>query len=492
MLFNSFSFLIFFPVVTAVYFLLPHRFRWFWLLVTSCFFYMSFVPVYILVLAFTIVVDYCAGILIARANTTKTKKAWLIASLIANIGVLAVFKYANFAIININDIVLALHWNYSLDLLKIILPIGLSFHTFQSMSYTIEVYRGKQPVEKNFGLFALYVMFFPQLVAGPIERPQHLLPQFKEPHNFDYDKVVSGLKLMTWGFLKKIVLADRLAEYVNPVYGNVHEYQGWPLVVATVFFAWQIYYDFSGYSDIARGAARVLGFELMVNFNNPYHAKSIAEFWQRWHISLTSWFKEYVYIPLGGNRVTKIGHYRNVLIVFLLSGLWHGANWTFVIWGGLNGVYLVFSDITLRWRVKIQNFFISRWFNQLKNPFLVFTNFILVCFGWIFFRATSLDDAKYILQHLFLGSGMMTGLTNLGYVSREVLVGRGVYNFVVVILAVIAVETVSAYAEKRNISIEQSVAGRAWPYRWGAYYSIIIAILLLGVLGQTSFIYFQF
>ena len=301
MLFNSFTFLIFFPVVVTIYFVIPHRFRWAWLLAASCYFYMAFIPVYLLILLFTIAIDYAAGILIENAEGRR-RKVWLIMSIIANVGVLAVFKYFNFFSANANAIAEVFHWPYEFPILGIILPIGLSFHTFQAMSYTIEVYRGRQAAERHLGIYALYVMFFPQLVAGPIERPQNLLHQFYEKHIVEYERVTDGLRKMAMGLFMKVVIADRLARYVNVVYNDPTSFQGLSLVVATVFFAFQIYCDFAGYSLVAIGSAEVMGFRLMKNFDRPYLSRSISEFWSRWHISLSSWFRDYVYIPLGGNR----------------------------------------------------------------------------------------------------------------------------------------------------------------------------------------------
>jgi len=335
MLFNSFTFLIFFPVVVAVYFAIPHRFRWAWLLAASCYFYMAFIPVYIFILFFLIAIDYVAGILIEGAEGTR-RKWYLVMSIVANVGMLAVFKYFNFLNANARAVAEVFHWPYGLPALNIILPIGLSFHTFQAMSYTIEVYRGRHKAERHLGIYAIYVMFFPQLVAGPIERPQNLIHQFREVHDFDYDRVTEGVKRMAFGLFMKVVIADRLADYVNPVYNNPYTYEGLTLVIATIFFALQIYCDFAGYSQMAIGAAEVMGFKLMRNFNRPYLSRSISEFWSRWHISLSSWFRDYLYIPLGGNRVAPLRWYYNLFVTFLLSGLWHGANWTFVIWGALN------------------------------------------------------------------------------------------------------------------------------------------------------------
>ncbi|MCL4170841.1 UNVERIFIED_CONTAM: hypothetical protein GTU68_036387, partial [Idotea baltica] len=325
MVFNSFAFLIFFPLVTLVYFALPHKYRWWLLLAASCFFYAWFKVEYLLILVFTIIVDYFAGLWIERSEGKKRKWA-LIISIIANVGVLAVFKYANFVLDSANAVLFRMGQG-TFDLWDILLPIGLSFHTFQAMSYTIEVYRGRVPAEHNIFRYALYVMFYPQLVAGPIERPQNVIHQFYEEHKFDYQRVISGLRLMLWGMFKKVVIADRLAVFVDLVYDNPNAYSGFPIIVATVFFGIQIFCDFSGYTDIGLGAARVMGFDLMKNFDRPYFSKSISEFWRRWHISLSSWFKDYVYIPLGGNRVSESRRYFNLFLVFMISGLWHGASW---------------------------------------------------------------------------------------------------------------------------------------------------------------------
>jgi alginate O-acetyltransferase complex protein AlgI len=324
MIFNSLEFLLFFPIVSVLYFLLPHKFRWLLLLLASCYFYMAFIPIYILILFFTIIVDYYAGILIENAEV-KRKKTYLLLSIFVNIGTLMIFKYYNFFIDNINESFSLLNSSISLPVLSLILPIGLSFHTFQALSYTIEVYRGNQKAERHFGIYALYVMFYPQLVAGPIERPQNILHQFHEKKHFSSEFLMSGLRLMLWGFFKKVVIADRLSVYVNGVFDNADEYGSLNLIIAAVFFSIEIYCDFSGYSDIAIGSAKVMGFDLMTNFNRPYLSKNIKEFWSRWHISLSTWFRDYVYIPLGGNRGSKFMKYRNVFIVFVLSGFWHGC-----------------------------------------------------------------------------------------------------------------------------------------------------------------------
>ncbi|WP_221392632.1 MBOAT family protein [Dyadobacter sp. NIV53] len=406
MLFNSISFVFFFVIVTTLYFLLPHKYRWFLLLVASCIFYMAFVPVYILILGFTIVIDYFAGIYIEKAAGAR-RKLLLTVSLVANVGILAIFKYFNFISANLTDLLHTLGLPVSLPLLTILLPIGLSFHTFQAMSYTIEVYRGNQKALRDFGIYSLYVMFYPQLVAGPIERPQNLLHQFYEKHYFDAFRVTEGLKRMLWGMFKKIVIADRLSLYVDAVYNNVNHHSSITLIVATVFFAIQIYCDFSGYADIALGTAQVMGFNLMENFKRPYFSKSISEFWSRWHISLSTWFKDYLYISLGGNRVSVPRWYFNLFIVFLLSGLWHGANWTYLMWGAINGLYLIFALVLAKPKGYFNNFLGASRFPKVFSVFQILTTFALVCFSWIFFRANNIGDAFKIISKIFQFKGRL-------------------------------------------------------------------------------------
>ncbi len=480
MLFNSLNFLIFFPVVSTLFFLLPHRFRWALLLVASCIFYMAFIPKYILILAATIVVDYFAGIQIER-STGKRRMVFLTVSILSNIGFLAFFKYGNFIEVNVNALAQFLDWNYSLAALKIILPVGLSFHTFQALSYIIEVYRGTQKAERNFGIFALYVMFFPQLVAGPIERPQNLLPQFRIEHHFDLERVGSGLRLMLWGFFKKMVVADTLAAGVNVVFNNPTDFTGTAFIVATIFFAFQIYCDFSGYSDIAIGSARVLGFKLMQNFDDPYHSRSISEFWKRWHISLSTWFKDYLYIPLGGNRVPKWRNYLNLFIVFTVSGLWHGANWTFIAWGALHGAYLILAIVFRKWRERLASLLHLDHFRILSAALSIATTFSLVSIGWIFFRANSIQDAIYIVSHLFMG-------LSLDSYSLTLTKGR---TWLIYALAAIAVmETVQILIKSpRAVAYFMNCPKYV---RIAIYAVLTLTILLSGNTNEAQFIYFQF
>ena len=482
MLFNSLQFVFFFPLVTALYFLLPHRLRWLMLLIASCWFYMAFVPIYIVILAGTIVVDYFAGIYIEGAEGRK-KKYFLIASLLANIGVLAVFKYYNFINENISQLLGWIHVDNPIPFLSILLPVGLSFHTFQAMSYTIEVYRGNQKAERHFGIYALYVMFYPQLVAGPIERPQNLLHQFREKHNFNLDNVVPGLRLMLWGMFKKVVIADRLSVYVNEVYNHPDRYHGLPVILASVFFAVQIYCDFSGYSDIAIGSARVMGFNLMQNFRLPYFSTSVKEFWSRWHISLSTWFKDYVYFPLGGNRKGNLRWYRNLMIVFLVSGLWHGANWTFIIWGGLHGVYLIIEAVLSRKGISVTAE--SPGYKRMAGWIITMT---LVVFGWVFFRAQNLDTAIHLIKSSFALGGNGLGVNvDLGCGSAflnkiELLLCFTVIGFLFV---------VNWYERRGNISV---FLGQLRPmFRWGVYFLLTMGILFTANFSsKADFIYFQF
>ncbi len=476
MLFNSFHFVVFFGIVTLLYFALAHKWRWGWLLLASCYFYMAFVPVYLLILAFTIAVDYAAGLLIERAQGTR-RKLWLLISLVANIGVLVFFKYYGFLYSNAGWLAEQLHGSNPLPALSILLPIGLSFHTFQAMSYTIEVYRGHQPAEKHFGIYALYVMFYPQLVAGPIERPQNLLPQFRELHVFDADRVFSGLKLMVWGLFKKLVIADRLGIYVDSAYNYHEQSSGVSLLLATFFFSFQIYCDFSGYTDIAIGAARVMGFNLMTNFRRPLLARSTADHWRRWHISLSTWFRDYVYFPMGGSRVKIPRMYVNLMVVFLISGLWHGANWTFVIWGGLNGLYVVLGHITRRPRHWCWSLTGIPRHHRLDTFFQIIITFSLIAFSRVFFRSENLDQALSIFRKM---AGMGGSLADESVTML-------LYAFFAVGF-LLAVECRREFLPDRfSLSLHRlPLVRQAW------YAVLVLLILLVGVYDGGQFIYFQF
>jgi len=480
MLFNSLQFLLFFPVVTVLFFILPHRFRWALLLVASCVFYMAFIPIYIAVLFLTIIIDYYAGILIEKSQG-RNRKIYLCCSIISTCAILFIFKYYDFFAANVSFVCELLKVPSAVRTFSLILPVGLSFHTFQSLSYVIEVYRGHQKAEKRFGVYALYVMFYPQLVAGPIERPQNLLHQFYETHYLDYARMTNGLKLILWGFFKKVVVADRLALYVSAIYDHPGQYQGIPVILATYFFAFQIYCDFSGYSDIAIGCARVMGFNLMKNFDRPYFSKSISEFWRRWHISLSTWFRDYLYIPLGGNRVSMTRWYINIMIVFLLSGLWHGANWTFIIWGGLHGFYILASSWTKELRRGISSFFQMETFPMAQKALRILITFHLVLFSWVFFRSKSLADAVTIFNSMFVLDFSRIGINVSGF---------GRFELMVALVAILVMEAV--HVAQRNVNIAEALSRKPIWLRWAAYYGLLFSVLMFGEFKISPFIYFQF
>lgn len=406
MIFNSLEFLIFLPIVYLLYWVIPKKYKWIFLLLASYIFYMFWNATLIFLILFTTLVSYLAGIMISKNENQKIRKLWLALTIIVCLGVLFFFKYFNFlanSIVTILGLTGLKIQSFALDLL---LPVGISFYTFQTLSYVIDVYRRKINVEKHLGYYALYVSFFPQLVAGPIERPENLLPQLHNPKNFSTNDMVEGMKVALFGFVKKIAIADVLAIYVNNVYNNLTNQTGLSIVIATILFAFQIYCDFSGYSDIAIGVSKMMGYDLMENFNEPYKATSIKDFWSRWHISLSTWFRDYVYIPLGGNRCKKARHLTNLFIVFLLSGLWHGANWTFVIWGALHGIYQVIGILTKSIRHKTYAKLKIDENGKFALLFKRFVTFSLVCVAWVFFRANSAHDILRIGKRLLLSWGV--------------------------------------------------------------------------------------
>jgi len=466
MLFNSLEFVIFFPICTILYFLLPHRFRWLHLLFASCIFYAAFIPAYLFILLFLIAIDYSAGLLIEKQ---PDKKFWLIISIVANISLLGVFKYYDFFINNINTVT-----GSDFILLKWILPIGLSFHTFQSMSYTIEVYYGRQKAIRHAGYYALYVMFYPQLVAGPIERPQHLLPQFFKQQQFSSQKLYEGLRLMAWGFFKKLVIADRVGIYADAVFNYPEHTGSLRVLLAVFFFSIQIYADFSGYSDIAIGAARCMGIDLAINFNRPYLSTNIREFWKRWHISLSLWFRDYVYIPLGGNRKGRGRKNINLLITFMLSALWHGAGWTFIIWGILHGVYTLIYDG------------FKNHFTTLKIPHLFAWLITGACvgFAWIFFRATSLDNAMEIIaQSVNINDISLKNILKVP--GTTILFGN--FTLAISFCMIAYMFIVEKFTTPKMFEFTSNKLTDLLIFT-----SVILLILFFGVFQKSSFIYFQF
>ena len=488
MLFNSLQFVIFFPIVIILYFLIPYKKRWILLLIASYYFYMCWKVDYILLIIISTLIDYICSNKMSRIKEKAKRKKWLLISIFSNIGILFGFKYFNFFSENIQTLFNNYNVFYEMPLFNVLLPVGISFYTFQTLSYTIDVYNNKTPAQRHLGVFAVYVSFFPQLVAGPIERSNHLLPQFFREHDFSYIRVKAGLQKMLWGFFKKIVIADNLAILVDGVYNNVDNYSGLTLIVATIFFTFQIYCDFSGYSDIAIGTAKVMGFELRENFKRPYFSKSIREFWQRWHITLSTWFKDYVYIPLGGNRTIKWRWYYNIFITFLVSGLWHGANWTFVIWGALHGTYLIIALALTNPKKQFSSLIQkqSKSFNKLLD---VTITFILVAFAWIFFRANNLDDAIYIISNLFVNYNEILNLSELRIQFR----GIGLFqdDLIKCFLLILALFLYSSYERSGNLW-EKLQQKPKW-IRWSIYYILVYGILFIAPHSNVNnFIYFEF
>jgi len=451
------------------------------LLGASYLFYMSWRPEYIILILISTGVDYFVGLRLATETRPAFRRALLILSIVTNLGLLFSFKYFNFFSESFGTVFHRAGLTYPVPALEVLLPVGISFYTFQTMSYTIGVYRGTTRPERHLGIFALFVSFFPQLVAGPIERADNLLPQFYKKNEIEYERVISGLQRMTWGFFKKLVIADRLALMVDAVYGDPTQYTGLPLIIATYAFAFQIYCDFSGYTDIAIGAARVMGFDLMENFRQPYYAKSIPEFWRRWHISLSTWFRDYVYIPLGGSRVGISRWCLNIMLVFILSGLWHGASWTFIIWGALHGLLMV---ITFLWgRITKRMKWHPPWPESITTGAKILVTFNFVTFAWIFFRANSMADAVYIVTHLFAGLEFRPSLYGT--------MPGGVYEFTIVVMAILLMELVH-WLQMTNVSVRLLLRRQPIWLRWSAYYTLVLAIIMFGSFGLTQFIYFQF
>lgn len=490
MLFNSLEFLIFFPIVVLAYFLIPKKVRYLWLLCASYYFYMCWNAEYALLIATSTVITWLSGIFIARAKTQRGRKLTVAASFVLNLAILFYFKYFYFTMDNINMVRQMLGLSALVPKFDVILPVGISFYTFQALSYTMDVYRKEVAPEKNFFRYALFVSFFPQLVAGPIERSTKLLSQVNEDHHFDYLRARGGLLIMLWGFFLKLVIADRAAILVNTVYNAPESYSGSLIILATLAFAAQIYCDFASYSIIAKGAAKVMGFELMDNFRQPYLSASIAEFWRRWHISLSSWFKDYLYIPLGGNRKGVVRKYFNLMVVFLVSGLWHGASWNFVIWGAIHGIYQIVGALTLSIRKFVCALLgIDRKTAQYKWFQRIIT-LALVSFGWIFFRSDSLSGSILMVKKIFTDLAPWT-LYGGGIFSM----GLDGANVVVLILALLVLFLVSL-RENAGVRVTEAVEGSHIIVRWTTYFALLFAVLIFGIYGPgfeaSQFIYFQF
>ncbi|MCI1930070.1 MAG: MBOAT family protein [Clostridia bacterium] len=460
------------------------------LLIASYYFYMCWKPTLIVLIVFLTFVNYCASWLIYKAHEKRKKKSILIVCLIINFGLLFIFKYFNFAVDSIYSVLGLLGLHYNVPEFDIILPMGISFYTFQAAAYTIDVYREDVKPVKNYVVFSLFITFFPQLVAGPIERSKNLIKQFYKKHRFYMENVLAGLEIMLWGYFKKVVIADRIAVAVNTVFNNCEYYSGLYLVIAMILFTFQIYCDFSGYSDIAKGSARVLGFDLMTNFDRPFMSKSIKEFWRRWHISLSTWFLDYVYIPLGGNRCSRIKKYRNLFITFLVSGMWHGASWTFIIWGALHGVFQIIGDMTrgIRERISHALHFDVGFFGFVSAVCSILITFMLVAVAFVFFRANTIQDAFYIFSHMFWDFRKWITPQYLYEVFTNF--GLNIFELKISAFAIIVLIVAEILGGKH---INETLK------KWGfvpevLFYSfILIFILTAGVFYNAGeFIYFQF
>ena len=485
MTFNSWEFLLFYPIVALLYFVLPKKLKWPMLLASSYYFYMCYQANLVFLILGTTFISWVASNIIERTENKKTKKICLAVTLIACLGVLFFYKYFNFLSGSVTSLIELFGGTPSPVVLDLILPVGVSFYTFQTLSYVIDVYRGDIKTERNFFFYALFVSFFPQLVAGPIERPGNLIPQLKDPKPWNNDDAIKGAKHMIVGFFKKVAVADLLSLYVNEIYNDVESATALGVIIATAMFAVQIYCDFSGYTDIAIGCARIMGIRLMQNFNHPYTATTIKEFWSRWHISLSSWFKDYLYFPLGGSRCSKPRHLMNLFIVFLVSGLWHGAAWTYVIWGAIHGIYQIIGNLTIGKR----NALLEKVGLSKKHPVVIYARrvivFVLVCFAWLFFRANSTADALYLVKVLFTGFG--TGLA-----ETLKIMNLDLTNILMCILSIstlIMIDHLLKYEDEIGGSYALTKNGTFIYYVWMIMFAW--AILLSHDMSST-FIYFQF
>ena len=500
MLFNSFGYAVFLPIIFLLHWITPRKWRWALLLAASCFFYATWGPEYIVVLLLTIVISYYAALYMERAGKQRGRsvngkknrgaspsaKTVLVLSIIFCAGLLFFFKYLNF----FSENVAALLQRFSIPMqpftLRLALPIGISFYLFQTISYLVDVYKGKIPAERHFGIYAVYISFFPKVMQGPIERGESLLPQLHKPRRFHYGQASYGIKLMAWGFFKKLVLADGLSIYVSQVYDNLPSYTGFSLMLATFFYAIQLYCDFSGYTDIALGSAGILGIRLSPNFRSPYFASSIKDFWGRWHISLSSWLRDYIYIPLGGSRVGRVRHALNIMITFLVSGLWHGASWNYVLWGGIHGALQIIEGF-FPWNKKSSRFQTDRRLHAMLCIVTVPATFLLVCFAWIFFRAATLQDAFYVIRNMFTGIG-----SPYTYIDDCALqLGLTFRNLVFHCLPLIPLFLFDLASLKTDVIA--LISRQRFFIRWPVYILLLLVILLFSEKGVTTeFIYMQF
>lgn len=479
MFFNSFEYAIFLPIIFIIYWFILNKnlkLQNLFLLISSYFFYSCWDWKFLFLLAFSTILDYISGLKIYNSNTQIKKKIWLIISVSINLGFLGFFKYYNFFIESFADLIQKLGFTAHYSTLNIILPVGISFYTFHGLSYVFDIYNKKIKPSHNWIEYALFVSFFPLLVAGPIERATHLLPQIEKPRKFNYELAVSGLKQILWGLFKKIVIADNCAKAVNLIFNSYESQSGGTLLLGAILFSFQIYGDFSGYSDIALGSGKLLGIKLIKNFNYPYFSRSIAEFWRRWHISLSSWFKDYLYIPLGGSKGGTIKRIRNTFIIFLVSGFWHGANWTFILWGGLNALFILPSIIFKTNRNNMDIVAKGKILPNFKEFFQIVYTFLLASFAWIFFRSESLSQAFSYINKMFNSIHLPdVSIFNLSL-------------FPLLLLLII----VEWKGRENNYAIEKLFYKSKTCIRWSFYYFLIILMLVFGQKNSQDFIYFQF
>ena len=478
MLFNSINFALFLPIVFLLYWFVAKnnlKFQNVLLLVASYYFYACWDYRFLFLLIFSTLLDYYSGIKIENSSSENQRKFWFWLSIGINLGFLGVFKYYNFFVDSIQDVVSVFGHKIDMWTLKVILPVGISFYTFHGLSYVIDIYKKRIAAERNFISYAVFVCYFPLLVAGPIERATHLLPQIKKKRVFNYTQAVDGLRQILWGLFKKIVIADNCAEYANLIFNNSDAYSGSTLVMGALFFTFQIYGDFSGYSDIALGTSRLFGMELLKNFSFPYFSRDIAEFWRRWHISLSSWFKDYLYIPLGGSAGGLKMKIRNTFIIFLVSGFWHGANWTFIVWGGLNALYFLPSLLANTNRNHMEIVAYNRNFPTFKEFVSILLTFSLTVFAWIFFRANSLSHALTYIKNI--GTSKLITLPEI----------RPTYIIVLVVFFIL----IEWMGRRNNFAIEKLFLKKSIVLRWSFYFALVVAIFIFSTKEQ-EFIYFQF
>ena len=478
MLFNSINFAIFLPIVFLLYWFVAKntlKFQNVLLLVASYYFYACWDFRFLFLLIFSTLLDYYSGIKIENSTSEKNRKFWFWLSIGINLGFLGIFKYYNFFVDSIQDVVSVFGHKIDMWTIKVILPVGISFYTFHGLSYVIDIYKKRIKAERNFINYAVFVCYFPLLVAGPIERATHLLPQIKKKRIFNYTQAVDGLRQILWGLFKKIVIADNCAEYANLIFNNSDDYSGSTLVMGALFFTFQIYGDFSGYSDIALGTSRLFGMELLKNFNFPYFSRNIAEFWRRWHISLSSWFKDYLYIPLGGSVGGLKMKIRNTFLIFLVSGFWHGANWTFIVWGALNALYFLPSLLSNTNRNHMEIVAYDRSFPTFKELFSILVTFALTVFAWIFFRANSLSHAITYIKQIF---------------TSKLLTLPEIRPTYIIVLLVIFI-WIEWMGRRNNYAVEKLFFNNSVIVRWSFYFVLVIAIFIFSTKEQ-EFIYFQF